>query len=1103
MEDLPIERGICASRVRSYTEGAIQRTWKSRPDRLPRAGKGTVYKSVSSVQLIKNSSNEEDEPSLTSPLCKSCDQFQGGITNRPLGKKFVSSVNIALAKPQLPPKSLLPHHVCLSYPQKDSQDTGLSTVLPVLKMGNGDPTSDIKTEAKLLNDSSNSVADSKEKEPTGSHQDENNLPWEASEEFPHIPVLVRIKQFEKQTGALNNRSFSPQRWKRKGRPNCKKSFGSVHSSPPLSRRSSVEEKVMVRNSRNSSPAIVHLQNEVENLNKFQDRAQEEPPDNKTFKPVAAIPVSLPTIIVTSPHVSGEQGSTTQSAGVQVDAIDELESVTVQCNVSEEAHSVDKPVINIAESVDSLPENDQSGPSSTICQETEVGQERTHCDTQGDMCQSEHCQERRVNESTEVLLDSEKVSSQPICVSARCNKTEYVCDTTASSHVEDIDSAVSDKDTNECAVSKCDTSELDLTRNGQSCDCTATDTDSRDHPESVPHVDTFALDPVSEIGRNLEDDSTERKIHLASVEATSASEEPSGKHLNDSSSDCQPFQHLPIPCGSTGFPEDLSPELQILSPEEEVPDDIQCNISNPLLQCVTAPTNRCQSDEGLQELHRIQPLIDEIFKVGNVMDTDIYSQRCSQQLGECGSESEVLEIAVARDGLAPRRLSGDSSPCLSDCYSSSASDEESLMSDGMTPLDFSNSANSDCSIRISQEVSRTEGTDLLVCQESTCTSQTEEPSDTDSGEDTDDSLALMSESESSDSLDCTREVLASNQIPDLSSSLGACGGVLPLGKSESATQLSADRITFSRHLSALTEGQHGRDSSSSFDSQLNADQKLFLSKVNHLMDLVQNLHHPSPVRMSVPSSNVDKCMAVAQREGQSLPSDMKAVSAPPTQKDSELPTASRNQPVVELKVTGKCDFKPRRHTGRKKYIDPDKVSHFQYLILQSPLVLSDPEDSDSDESDVELNEFGEVKQDYPLGRLPDYIVAQIFRNLGTRDLAALKCACKDFKWLIERFDIKGLDSRWSEELLYREDPCMQCGKIRDPRGDVSLCRWHPKIYYKNGEIGRRYWTCCFSGEEDAPGCDITVHDNRWSGSHSRLCKVARSWRQYWRSYPMDN
>ena len=219
-------------------------------------------------------------------------------------------------------------------------------------------------------------------------------------------------------------------------------------------------------------------------------------------------------------------------------------------------------------------------------------------------------------------------------------------------------------------------------------------------------------------------------------------------------------------------------------------------------------------------------------------------------------------------------------------------------------------------------------------------------------------------------------------------------------------------------------------------------------------------------------------------------------------DENVDDKSKDENRIEKYRSSWTGNKSVNRTSRA-YVNPAKVGTLRYLILQSPLVMCDVDISDDEDSDPEKDENGEVIQDYPLGYLPTYIVAQIFSYLGTRDLAALKCTCKDFRWLIDRYNIRGNDSRWLESDGYKEDPCYQCGKIRDARGDVSLCRWHPKIYYKNGHIGRRYWTCCFALEEDAIGCQVGLHDNNWVLSGFKIRKVPRPWRNlFWRGFSSE-
>lgn len=110
-------------------------------------------------------------------------------------------------------------------------------------------------------------------------------------------------------------------------------------------------------------------------------------------------------------------------------------------------------------------------------------------------------------------------------------------------------------------------------------------------------------------------------------------------------------------------------------------------------------------------------------------------------------------------------------------------------------------------------------------------------------------------------------------------------------------------------------------------------------------------------------------------------------------------------------------------------------------------------------------------------LPDHIMVNIFSYLPTRSLAALKCTCHDFKALIEMYGVRATDSRWNQDPLYRDDPCKQC-KRQYERGDVSLCRWHPKPYHHDLPYGRSYWMCCRRTDKDTPGCRVGLHDNNW-------------------------
>ncbi|XP_053246206.1 F-box only protein 34 [Podarcis raffonei] len=110
-------------------------------------------------------------------------------------------------------------------------------------------------------------------------------------------------------------------------------------------------------------------------------------------------------------------------------------------------------------------------------------------------------------------------------------------------------------------------------------------------------------------------------------------------------------------------------------------------------------------------------------------------------------------------------------------------------------------------------------------------------------------------------------------------------------------------------------------------------------------------------------------------------------------------------------------------------------------------------------------------------LPHHIIVKIFGLLPTRSLVALKCTCGYFKFLIGYYNIRPADSRWVRDPRYREDPCKQCKK-KYTKGDVSLCRWHPKPYCQALPYGPGYWMCCHRSQRSVPGCRLGLHDNHW-------------------------
>lgn len=113
----------------------------------------------------------------------------------------------------------------------------------------------------------------------------------------------------------------------------------------------------------------------------------------------------------------------------------------------------------------------------------------------------------------------------------------------------------------------------------------------------------------------------------------------------------------------------------------------------------------------------------------------------------------------------------------------------------------------------------------------------------------------------------------------------------------------------------------------------------------------------------------------------------------------------------------------------------------------------------------------------LAILPHHLLVSIFVLLPTQSLAALKCTCHYFKFIIENYGVRPADSLWVSDPRYRDDPCKQC-KRRYGRGDVSLCRWHHKPYCQALPYGPGYWMCCHGAHRDTPGCNVGLHDNRW-------------------------
>ncbi|XP_040054580.2 F-box only protein 34 [Gasterosteus aculeatus] len=113
----------------------------------------------------------------------------------------------------------------------------------------------------------------------------------------------------------------------------------------------------------------------------------------------------------------------------------------------------------------------------------------------------------------------------------------------------------------------------------------------------------------------------------------------------------------------------------------------------------------------------------------------------------------------------------------------------------------------------------------------------------------------------------------------------------------------------------------------------------------------------------------------------------------------------------------------------------------------------------------------------LAALPPHLLLAVLRLLPTRSLAALKCSCRYFCFVINNYGVRPADSLWVSDPRYRDDPCKQC-KRRYGRGDVSPCRWHHKPFCQALPYGPGYWMCCHGAHRDTPGCNVGLHDNRW-------------------------
>lgn len=228
---------------------------------------------------------------------------------------------------------------------------------------------------------------------------------------------------------------------------------------------------------------------------------------------------------------------------------------------------------------------------------------------------------------------------------------------------------------------------------------------------------------------------------------------------------------------------------------------------------------------------------------------------------------------------------------------------------------------------------------------------------------------------------------------------------------------------------------------------------------------------------------------------SLPPHASLMATPPSPNTDTPPTVSSGEVSASLKTPDPP-------------FPPEETEPPPGLLFRSPpppetFTSTDPAPSPVPEggaseqvSRAETCAFLEVRQRLQqlldpqpfLTLLPHHLLVQIFALLPTRSLAALKCTCRYFRFIINTYGVRPADSLWVSDPCYSDDPCKQCKK-RHGRGDVSLCRWHHKPFCQALPYGPGYWMCCRSVHKDTPGCNVGLHDNRWVPAfHSRKVPI---------------
>lgn len=236
--------------------------------------------------------------------------------------------------------------------------------------------------------------------------------------------------------------------------------------------------------------------------------------------------------------------------------------------------------------------------------------------------------------------------------------------------------------------------------------------------------------------------------------------------------------------------------------------------------------------------------------------------------------------------------------------------------------------------------------------------------------------------------------------------------------------------------------------------------------------------PSPALTTPPSGEL---VVESQQAGEAV---RETVAPPPSSEEAEPvpgllfltpPSAETDSKLHPPAVSPSPSDSTSQSEKRRRRRKTDIVQSEEVVGVASPLSRRA---SASQDFLVMRQRLQQLLEPQPyLAVLPHHLLVKIFLLLPTQSLAALKCSCHYFKFIIENYGVRPADSLWVSDPRYRDDPCKQCKK-RYGRGDVSLCRWHHKPYCQALPYGPGYWMCCHRAHRDAPGCNVGLHDNRW-------------------------